>query len=32
MAPFVPIMAVGNESIDLVIVPQYVFWLVAAAM
>ena len=32
MALFVPIMAVANESIDLVVVPRYVFVLVATAM
>ena len=32
MALFVPIVAVANESIDLVVVPRYVFVLVATAM
>jgi len=32
MALFVPIMAVSNQSIDMVVVPQYVFLLVAMVM
>ena len=32
MAFFVLIMAVANESIDLVVVPRYVFSLVAMVM
>ena len=32
MALFVPIVAVANESIGLVVVPRYVFVLVATAM